>query len=634
MLFLPVASENPERFVPLLIVLGLAFIIPIVLSRFRSLPVVVGEILAGIVIGVSGLQLVEHSTVLDFMSDIGLAFLMFIAGMEIDFEQIIPQKRDGKRVFGGPNVLAYAFGIYLLTFGLAYVSSLLLARLGFSGDPLLLTFTLSATSLGVLLPVLKARDMLRAFSGRLIFVTAMLADFITVIAFTIYTLTYDTGFNVEIMSLGLLFVAFLLFARFGPRVFGMPRVRALVEELSQTTVQIKIRGAMAILLVFVVMAEFLNAELILGAFLAGMVISLVKTPADNDLVHQLEAFGFGFFIPVFFIMVGAGLDLRAIAAQPQALWLLPVFLLLSVVVKVLPMALARPHLSWREVLGAGVLLDTHLSLEVAIAVIGLRLGLLDQAANTTIILFATLTVLIMPLWFGSILPHRPQVRVRRKVLVGDSELALKTAQELTAHGDQVVFLALPEAPLPENFPFPVKRLEKMEDLPQHLPLETVEAILLLADQERVNRQAAAAARALGVENVIALIHNPADLPEYQQMGVQVYSPALQRATMLTMMARSPDALNLLTSSSNAFDVAEVVIRNPDLTGLQVRDLRLPGGALLLALRRDGEHRIPRGNTTLQVGDHLTIFAHRDILQPLRLWLEGQGPPPDWHAAPV
>ncbi len=626
MLFLPVLSESPERFVPLLIVLGLAFVIPIALSRFRSLPVVVGEILAGILVGTSGLQLIEHSIVLDFMSDIGLAFLMFIAGMEIDFEQIIPQKRTGQR---GPNVLAYALGIYVLTFGLGYASSQLLMQLGFTGDPLLLTFALSATSLGVLLPVLKSRDMLRFFSGRLIFVTAMLADFITVIAFTVYTLTYDTGFNVEIMSLGLLFVAFMILARFGPRVFGMPRVRAVVEELSQATVQIKVRGAMAILLVFVVMAEFLNAELILGAFLAGMVISLIKTPADNDLVHQLEAFGFGFFIPVFFIMVGAGLDLRAIAAQPQALWLLPAFLLLSVLVKVLPMLIARRHLSWRETLGAGVLLNTHLSLEVAIAVIGLRLGLLDEVSNTTIILFATLTVLIMPLLFGAILPYRPQEQVRRKVIVGNSELALKTAQELTAHGDQVVFLSLPQAPLPEGFPFPVEKVEQMADLPDRMPLETVEAVLLLADQDRVNRQAAAAARELGLENVIALIHNPADLPEYQKMGVQVYSPALQRATILTMMARSPDALNLLTSSSNAFDVAEVVIRNPHLAGLQVRDLHLPGGALLLALRRNGEHRIPRGNTTLQVGDHLTIFAHRDILHPLRRWLEGQGTPPVW-----
>ncbi len=627
MLFLPVVVENPDRFLPLLIVLGLAFLVPIVLARFRSLPVVIGEILAGIVVGTSGLQLVTHGPVLDFMSDIGLAFLMFIAGMEIDFEKIIPQQQTRDE---SPNVLAYALGIYVATFGLAYGSSQILMQMGFSGDPLLLAFTLSATSLGVLLPVLKSRDMLRKFSGRLIFVTAMLADFITVIAFTVYTLTYDSGFSVEIMSLGLLFVAFLLFARFGPRVFGMPKVRALIDELSHATVQIKVRGAMAILLMFVVLAEFLKAELILGAFLAGMVISLARTPADNDLVHQLEAFGFGFFIPVFFIMVGVGLDLRAIVSQPQALLLLPVFLLFSVVVKVVPMFLARRHLSWRESLASGFLLNTHLSLEVAIAVIGLRLGLLDEVANTSIILFATLTVLIMPLLFGALLPHRPSVIQRRKVIFGDGELALKTAQELMAHGDQVVFLSLPEAPLPEKFAFPVERLERLADLGEHLPPNTIDALLLLSDQDRLNRQVAEVARSQGIENVIVLIHNPADLPEYQQMGVQVYSPALQRATILTMMARSPDALNLLTSSSDTFDVIEVVVRNPRLANTQVRDLRLPGGALLLALRRNQEHRIPRGNTTLQIGDRLTIFAHRDILQPLRLWLEGQGPPPEWH----
>ena len=87
--------------------------------------------------------------------------------------------------------------------------------------------------------------------------------------------------------------------------------RKLVEDLSQATVQIKVRGAIAIMMGFVVLAEVLGAELILGAFLAGMVISLIKAPQDEDLIHKLEAFGFGFFIPVFFIMVGVELDLVA-----------------------------------------------------------------------------------------------------------------------------------------------------------------------------------------------------------------------------------------------------------------------------------------------------------------------------------
>ena len=121
----------------------------------------------------------------------------------------------------------------------------------------------------------------------------------------------------------------------------MPAIYSILlfDELSKATVQIKVRGAIAILMVFVVFAEFLEAELILGAFLAGMIISLLRDPGDIDLVHKLEAFGFGFFIPVFFILVGVDLDIPALFESPESLLALPGFFLISLIVKLTPMVL-------------------------------------------------------------------------------------------------------------------------------------------------------------------------------------------------------------------------------------------------------------------------------------------------------
>ena len=126
----------------------------------------------------------------------------------------------------------------------------------------------------------------------------------------------------------------------------------------------------------------------MGAFLAGMVISLIKSPQDEDLVHKLEAFGFGFFIPVFFIMVGVELDLKALFESPASLALLPVLFIVALVVKAGPALLFRRVISWRETFAGALLLNTHLSLEIAVAVIGLRLGLLSPASNAAIIVFA------------------------------------------------------------------------------------------------------------------------------------------------------------------------------------------------------------------------------------------------------
>ena len=259
MQFIPFGVEQSTRFVPLLIVLALAFLVPILLARFRRLPIVVGEIAAGILVGASGLGWVTEGPILDFMGDVGLAFLMFLAGMEINFSSLFPERsyeENPSKQSNGPNILLLSLLVYGITLLLAVPGGFLVRSLGLNADPWLLAFILSATSLGVLLPILKERKLTNSPFGQLVFISATLADFVTVILFTIYIITFNQGFDLEIFSIGLLFLAFLVFFRFGPPFVRIPVVSRFFDEMSRATVQIKVRGALAILLAFVVLAEY------------------------------------------------------------------------------------------------------------------------------------------------------------------------------------------------------------------------------------------------------------------------------------------------------------------------------------------------------------------------------------------
>lgn len=623
MFIIATAAEESNRFLPLLLVVLLAFLVPIVLARFRRVPVVVGEILAGMIVGPSVLGVVEDTTILRFMADIGLAFLIFLAGMEIDLSRLFPARNGGNRRTG-PNVLLMALTVYVLTVALAIPGGLFLTQGGTTGDPWLLVFVLSAASLGVLLPILKERGILNTIFGQLVFLTAILADFLTVLLLTLYVILLERGLNLQVFSVGLLFLAFLIFYRVGPNFVRIPAVRNFFDELSHATVQLKVRGAIAILITFVVLAEFVGAELILGAFLAGMIITLLRAPEDDALVEKLEAFGFGFFIPVFFIMVGVQIDLQALLAAPETVLFLPVIFAVAIVVKLLPMLVTRRWLTLRELVAGGLLLNTHLSLEVAIAVVGLRTGLLDSATSTNIILFAILTVVTMPLLFNAIMPYIPPRRRRMVVAVGVNDLGLKVAAELRGHGDEVSFLEddEPMARRAQNAGFAVIEGRADASALEHVPAAQVETVLALQDDDALNYAIAARAKDLRVPNVVTLVQDPARLAEFSALGVQPFISAMHGATMIAMMARNPDTYALLTSTSDQRDIAEVRLRNPFLVGKRLRDLQLPGDYLVLSIRRGNELLIPHGNTILRYDDRLSLLGDLARLDESRTLLEG------------
>jgi Kef-type K+ transport system membrane component KefB len=385
----PLRGEEMPSLTNLLLVSVIAFAAPFVLGLFPNLrlPSVVLEIVAGIVIGPSVLGIVTADQAVSVIALIGLTFVLFLAGLEIDFRKL-----------RGPVLRVTALG-FALSFGIAVVVSLGLKAAGLVDTPLLVAIILCATSLGVLVPVLKDAGEITSTFGQLIIAAASIADFGAIILLTIF-FSGEGGTGSTLLLLGSLFaLAAVVFAVVRGAERSM-RIRADLMRLQDTTAQIRVRAALALFVGFAAIAQQLGLEAILGAFIAGAIISLVD--ADQVMTHpdfrrKLEAIGFGFFIPVFFVTSGVRFDLGALTASASNLAMVPVFLAALLVVRGLPAVVYRRLLDGPHTAIASIMQATSLPFIVAATAIGMDLGLIDAAASAALIGAGLLSVLIFPL---------------------------------------------------------------------------------------------------------------------------------------------------------------------------------------------------------------------------------------------
>ena len=348
-------------FTPLLVVIGLAFLVPLLTSRMRRvrIPTVVGEIVAGMVVGQSGLRLVGHDQVLEVLSLLGFAYLMFLSGLEVDFDTLVPRKGAKRASFrerlGSPLMLG------LLAFALTLLMGLTagwgVSKMDSADDPWLMALILSTTSLGLVVPVLKERALTTSSYGQALLVAAVVADFATMLLVSVYIVLHTQGLTPEAFLVLILFLAFCVVYRVARTLQRRFPGMQLVKSIAQNTAQIDVRGAFAIGLGFIALAEYLGIEMILGAFLGGSLISLLSGKESADLHRRLDVFGYAFFIPIFFVMVGVRFDLAAVLGSPRTLLLVPLLLFLAYAIKFIASLLLRLTFSWRETLAGGALLD-------------------------------------------------------------------------------------------------------------------------------------------------------------------------------------------------------------------------------------------------------------------------------------
>jgi len=376
-------------FANLLAVTAIAVVAPLVvalLPRLR-LPAVVLEIVAGIVVGPAVLGWVHVDVPVQILSILGLAFLLFLAGIEIDLQRL---RGPILRLAG----VAFAFSV-----AAAVLVGYLAFAAGLAKSPLLIGIILLATSLGLVVPVVKdAREASTPF-GQLVIGAASLADFGAVILLSLF-FSREAGSPItKIILLGGFALVIGLLVLGIQRVERGMRLSGLLVRLQDTTAEIRVRASLLLLVAFVALAERLGLETILAAFLAGATLRLIDR--DQGRTHpnfalKLEAIGYGFLIPVFFVTSGLQFDLRALFGSPSALLRLPVFLAGLLIVRGAPALIYRGTIGLRRSIAAGLLQATSLPFIVAATAIGVGLGLMRPATAAALVGAGLLSVVGFP----------------------------------------------------------------------------------------------------------------------------------------------------------------------------------------------------------------------------------------------
>jgi Kef-type K+ transport system membrane component KefB len=382
-------------FTNLLVVSAIALVAPLLLGAFPKirLPAVVLEILAGIAVGPAGLGWVEIDAPIQVLSLVGLGFLLFLAGLEIDLAHL-----------RGPVLRTASVG-FVATLALGVVVGFAFRAAGWVRSPLLIAVALSATTLGVVIAVLKDTGQTDAPVGRLTLAGATVADFAGVLLLSLLFSEMSGSTGSRLLLFGMFGVLVALTVMALTRLRRWAALEAVLVKLQDTTAEIRVRFAVLLLIAFVAMAGTLGLETILGAFLAGAILGMVDrdTMTHPNFHLKLEAIGYGFVIPVFFVSSGLRFDLDALVDAPSALARVPLFLLALLLVRGVPAALYAPTVGRRQAAAAGLLQATSLSFLVTATSIGVTLGEMTPVNAAALVTAGLLSVIIFPLVAATLL---------------------------------------------------------------------------------------------------------------------------------------------------------------------------------------------------------------------------------------
>jgi Kef-type K+ transport system membrane component KefB len=364
----------------LLVVTVIAALTPLVVALLPGprLPQVVILIAGGVLVGPQGLGLAETPSI-QLLANVGLGFLFLLAGYELELGLF--RERPGR----------LAVVAWLVTGILAVALVGVLAAVGFVRAFVPVALGLTTTALGALLPILRDNDMLGGRFGRYILAAGAVGELFPILAIAVF-LGANSRFValLSLVSVGVLAVILT----FAPRLVRGNRLGRILREGEGTTAQTTLRWSIVLLLFLLVIAEEFGLDVVLGAFLAGIVLRRWAPGDVHSLEAKLDAIGYGFFIPVFFVSSGMALDVRSIAEAPARLL---VFFVLLLLVRGLPaLVVYRRALPAAQRVQMMFLTATALPLLVALAEIGLRNGTMLRENAAALVGAGALSVLVFP----------------------------------------------------------------------------------------------------------------------------------------------------------------------------------------------------------------------------------------------
>jgi Kef-type K+ transport system membrane component KefB len=370
----------------LIVIVAVAVLAPLLVDLTPRLPVpiVVAEMLLGIVVGPAVLGIAESDAFIEALASIGLAFLFFLAGLEIEFD----------RISGVPARLGASAWLISLALGIGI--ALVLWAAGILAAPVLAGLALTTTALGTLMPILRDSGVLQQRLGAWVLGAGAAGEFGPVLIVSLI-LAVESGHPARTVLL-LVFAAVALVIAAVALKARPTRIVRLVNATMQTSGQFAVRLAVLLLAALVVLAADLGLDVILGAFVAGIIAGLALRDADSEtFLDKLDAIGFGFFIPIFFITTGLDFDLDALIDHPISLAAVPAFAALFLLVRGFPTwLLYRRRVEHDELLPLALFSASALPLVVAITEIGTEAGVMAEQEASALVGAGMLSVLIYP----------------------------------------------------------------------------------------------------------------------------------------------------------------------------------------------------------------------------------------------
>lgn len=600
----------------LFLVILLALVIPIFMARFQisNVPTAVAEIIVGIVMGSSGFNLITSTHDLTFLSNLGVILLMFLSGMEIDFD-LLQRKNNpkgksqaGKTVDPLKTAITAFIGIVVMAFVLAYI----LRLTGLFSEVMLAAIILMTVALGVVIATLKEKNILGRPIGQTILLTAVLGEVIPLLLLMIYASV--NGGNAEQLWLIILLFAAAIFLL---RRFKQPYL--WFAKITKATTQLDIRLAFFLIFALVTVAERVGAENILGAFLAGMVMKLLEpSEATKD---KLNSIGYGFFIPIFFIMTGVRLNLRSLFAHPSSLMLLPVLVIFLFIAKAPVVLTYMRYFQKKNAFAGGFLTATTITIVLPTLQVARKLHAITSTQSDAFILAAVIVCILSPIVFNSNFVLLPEDKIKERVaIVGANAVTVPVAHDLHANWYSVKMFTDKK----NQYKTYDSRVENLTFLP-NLDEETLEKggvfdgdIVVAANRaDEDNIKIARIAKEKGVNRVIARLSevDSKTLTEFNEKGIEVFNSTNVHAALMRAMIESPTVYRIMTDTKNI--LYSVKVKNTHYTGRQLMDLEFIDQITVSRIKRGDEWLIPRGATEIEPEDILVFSGEFKVADRVR-----------------
>jgi Kef-type K+ transport system membrane component KefB len=614
-------------YLPLFIIAALAWSIPMLksLAKLTKIPNPVLEIVLGFIIArplINNFS-VESIRILEFLALTGFIFLMFLTGLEIDVNKILESMSLKRMSFSRFKRNPFLMGIlvFFITISISLIFTYAISGLIDIQSIWYFSLIMVTSSVGIILPVLKSREEVNTEYGQMIISAAAIADIISIILFTLSAFIIKNGFKTEVLFIIALFILFYMFYRIGLRLKDFKFFKKVTYQLAHADLQIRIRGTIFLILIFIVSSQFIDREaILLGAFLAGLLLSVFLYKTRSLLLIKLDGMGYGFFIPIFFIMVGAQFNASDLKELDNSLIPFLVILIAALyLVKIIPSFLWYKY-GIRKVFAGGVLMASRLSLIIAASKIGLDLGIITPGINSCFILMAVITCLLSPTLYNLINP-RSIFDIGKTIVVGGSSTGVLLLRRLKMHARAGIIIEKNKKRYNEIL---AKGLEAVHgnglnpSVYKEVKLSPSNYVVILTDSDQDNIEISRLLHEeFGHEKIISRSGTSKIELELLRLGVDIIDTSRIIATTVENLILRPTTYQALVETFESFTVEEITITNRKIDRLQVQEIPFHSDGFLMLIKRGKEMHVPHGDTHLRLEDNVIVFGTNRAVQDFR-----------------